>query len=102
MFKNFFSGIFAGMANDQAKRGDYAGTKWRADMALRCASTPYSLACAHAVSAKAYLLGNKRVAARDHMVRALSLIESAPEIHEFEEINILKTELLAMQHDLGH
>jgi hypothetical protein len=100
IFKALVSGVFAGMANDQATRRDYRGTKWRANMALRWASNPYSLTLAHAVTAKAELLGNHRHEAKRNVERALALIDATPEIQELEEIEALASELQAMRNGL--
>ena len=88
------------MANDQAKRRDYHGTQWRARVALRWASNPYTKTLAHAVSAKAELLGNNRREAKHNVECALSLIQTTPEIREFAEIKALATELEAMRRGL--
>jgi hypothetical protein len=100
IFKALVSGVFAGMANDQASRHDYRGTRWRANIALRWASNPYSLVLAHAVTAKADLLGNRRREAKQNVESALGLIDATPQIQELEEIQALTSELLAMRNGL--
>jgi hypothetical protein len=98
--KSFVSGLFAGMANDQAKRRDYQGTKWRADIAMRWASHPYSKFFAHAVSAKAEMLGSTRMRARHHVDAALRLLETNEEIGELEEVRSMAAELTEMRNEL--
>lgn len=94
--KSFVSGLFAGMANDQAKRRDHQGTKWRAEVAMKWASHPYSKFFAHAVSAKAEMLGNARASSKRHVEAALRLLEANEELREFKEVESMTAELKNM------
>jgi hypothetical protein len=98
--KAFISGVFAGMANSQAKHRDYPGTRWRARIAMRWATQPYSKVFANAVSAKAEMIGKNRRDARRHVEEALSLIKANPEIQALEEVKAMRSELEAMQREL--
>jgi hypothetical protein len=86
IIKSFVSGIFAGMANDQAKRRDHEGTKWRAEVAMKWAAHPYLRFFAHAVSAKAEMLSSARLRARHHIDTALRLLDANEDIRELEEV----------------
>jgi hypothetical protein len=98
--KAFLSGLFAGMANDQAKRRDHGGTKWRAQLALRWACHPYSKFFAHAVNAKAEILGSNRPGAGLHVREALDLFMENADLRGFPEVRSMVDELRAMHVDL--
>lgn len=100
VIKAFISGIFAGMANDHAKRGDSQGASWRARHALRWASNPLTQVFAHAANAKADVLGKNRGEAKRHVETALGLIHSTTEIQAFPEVRVVRSELEAMQREL--
>ncbi len=95
--RSFISGLFAGMATSQARSGDYPGTKWRADLALKWASNPFSLAVAHAASAQAALMAKQVPAAKQHIALALSASEQSADVLALPEISELRRELLDLQ-----
>ncbi len=91
--KAFISGIFAGMAHDQANLNDFAGTKRRAELALRWASNSYTRAFAHEVNARAAWIGGNRQAAREHIDIAIQIIDTSVEIQTFPEVVALRSRL---------
>jgi len=96
LLKTFFSGLFSGMAQDQAKTGDYRGTLARAEAALAIADQPITRFAAHAQVAKALHLGGRHQEMQAHKARALMIFASNPSIGKDAKIRDLKAELEAL------
>ncbi len=96
VIKAFFSGLLSGMAQDQAKSGDFRGTLARAEAALAIADQPVTRFAAHAQMAKAMQLGGNSDEMRAHKARALMIFISNPSIGTDEKMQALKLEIEAL------
>ena len=96
ILKTFFSGLFSGMAQDQAKSGDYRGTLARAEAALAIADQPTTRFAAHAQVAKAMHLGGRYQEMQAHKARAIMIFASNPSIGADKKLQNLKSELEAL------
>ena len=96
ILRAFFSGLFSGMAQDQARTGGSPGTLARAKAALAVADQPLTRFAAHAQMAKAMNLGGNAEEMKAHKARALMIFASNLSIGGDDGMRSLKTELEAL------
>ena len=93
------SGIFAGMAEDQADRGDYTGARWRIHYAIKWAPDDFALTGAHIINARiAYMSGDHKEA-KSSFDYVQNIFKAHPEYQQLPEF---RSALKKMQKVFGH
>lgn len=86
IIKSFISGIFAGWANDEIKRNNYKGAKWRVLKSIKYAPSDYSLIMAHTVKAKVNFLLAEYMEANKSFNIVSELLIKNPDYQKFPEL----------------